>query len=177
MAKIIQLDEYRKSGVLCEPLGVVFPQPHRLTGAFWKDSPEGLVADPDSQWTEYTLASDDDGHLANAKFEPISHLSRDLDAGWVIVRHHFSEPHVDGYISACLDLEEEMGGRVTFRTDRGLFTIIHRAARKGCPDHLLIYAATIPHPMMGTAEWTKVLDADGNELPDSVTYPDEDANG
>jgi hypothetical protein len=177
-AKIIRLDDYRVSQIRCSQNGVVFPQIYRCTGSSWKLR-EGETLEnyttllpSDDEHIFYTLLGEDDGTFANPKFEPLTRLDPSIDEGWVMLRHHQNHAEFDGFIYACVDLDRgDSLSQIGFETDQGLFTLVHRPAKAGCKDCLLVYTTMVAHPNVGLDHWTKVIDSDSNELDRFTLYP------
>jgi hypothetical protein len=148
-----------------------------LTGVSWSESDNGDLVPGDIPYTEYTLSDEPTSHLANIKFEAITKLDPSIDKGWVIVRHHRTREHVDGYLNGQYDSEpdRERFGRMVWQTKAGIFSITNRPAIHSCRDHLLVYACDIPHPKFTWEHWEAVFSADGatyNAM-DAALYPPE----
>ncbi|GEP00595.1 hypothetical protein [Methylobacterium haplocladii] len=179
MAKIIELKQFRRGSVRCPAIGLVFPQLYRRRGVNWTYPP----GKDDSNFEElipgihpdinYTLTTEDDGTVANPEWDPIEHPSPEYETGWIIVRHHQSHAHVEGYLDGYGDMvATDRLGRMVFETSTGLFTVLQRDPLPGQPQPLIAYATKVPHPMVGEDHWYKVLGIDGVEHESSVLLPD-----
>ena len=169
-AKIIKLDRFR-SGVRCEPLGLFFPVVYRLTGFGFSEC--GNFADKRYPSIQYTLAEEPGVVIADPRYQAITRLDPVHDDGWVMVRHHRSREALSGYLDGLQDLEAVPHAQgVTYESNDGLFTIVQRDPVKGCPNHLLIYAATTDDDDYdGDCCWTKVVTSTGEVTDDEVLYP------
>lgn len=188
-AKIITLSNVRRSSIVCQETGVVFPQVYRLTGNVWefKDgrNPEGcMIKDWDEiqpseekAFPSYTLEHGREySKLSTPRWEPITHLDPIIDTGWLIVRYHASREAAEGYVDAMIDTNphdtsiERWG---TFQTEFGLFSILHRQAAKQTRDCLLVFTTKAPHPL-GPVDWFHVIGPDREVLDGDALYPDDD---
>jgi hypothetical protein len=82
--------------------------------------------------------------VVSPEFTVIQALNPQIDAGWVIVRHHSSNEVAEAYLDGISDLSlpyDELG---YFTTTEGIFTLLHRPATPGKPDHLLVYVTKVP---------------------------------
>ena len=175
-ATVINLNDYRKSNIRCQQIGLTFPQLYRRRGVSW-DVPEGQSLDNHTHLvpgtlpvTFYTFDNTYDETIASSEWDAIAEPDHVFDQGWIIVRHHMNEDRASGYLSGFADMEQDGRelNRVLFRTQSGLFTIIRRAPLKGKPNPLLMFAATVPDPRFGEMDWWKIIGVGGEELTDDV---------
>lgn len=146
MAKIIQL---RGAKVGRRFNGVTFPQIYRIVG-----HPDGLA---------YSLAENVTQGLTYATATPIHHLD-ESDTGWLIIRHHPTLDHADGYLDGLVDLDHFSADQVQFQTEEGVFTLLERPPREDTPDRLIIYCAGYE---------ALVIDEKGAEHDDSIAFPED----
>ena len=138
-AKIIELKNTRMSTIRCQESGIVFPQLYRVTGVFFKlkegtvqrascliDNPEDVVPSDEPAGPAYTLDPTNPQGFANPTWVPIRQLDRNLDDGWVIVRHHANNDCLEAYLDGLQDYEREWrtGDTWVFRSEFGIFTVI-----------------------------------------------------
>jgi len=186
-AEIIRLGATRASTVRCPKNGVIFPQVYRVTGYLWdvEDNTFGetscllsddakMAASDRKAGPSYTLSPEDARGFANAHWEPIHNLDRNVDTGWLIVRHHRNKDFLEGYQNGLQDTRRDWSNRDAsiFRTEYGLFTLEHREATPLCPDHLLGYITNLPEEIMGgVMDWAMVVDSFGAEHDIDVFLP------
>ena len=178
-AQIVKLPNAKRGTVRCPATGVTFPQLYRLTGLNFKfkdgkgPTEEGFFRkediEPDLECPadpSYTLDTEKVyAKLANPRWQPIEHLERGVDTGIVIVRHHKNWDSLQAYIDALCDTEAyDVPDRwLSFETDFGYFSVLHRKANEGGLDCALVYTTKVDDPRFGPMDWDKVIDADGQE--------------
>ena len=153
----IFLQNYR-TGVMCRLSGVEFPQLYRVTGyegvpAPYKNSYKlepGELAPVKYKLAEFRGSPYD---LLNATFTTIRTLDTEIDDGWIMLRHHTSEVHMEGYLDCLLDCHTGDFDRAEnfYKNPTGILSLKHRTASHGCPNHLVIYVAK----QMGDREVTE----------------------
>lgn len=191
-AKIIRLTNAKRGQIRCAENGVVFPQVFRLTGFNFRFK-EGI--DPKSTFIEsledieaalgspvrpsYTLDMEKTyARIANPRWEPIHQLDPAIDDGVVYIRHHRTADRLDAYIDGIMDLEshdEYADSRfLSFETDFGYFTVLHRRPNEGAANHVLVYSTKVVDPTdMGLMDWHRVIGPDGKDLDiDDLDPPD-----
>jgi hypothetical protein len=142
---VIHLDKFR-IGLRHWANGVLFPQLYRLTGYHYNAE---MDAQGQLRWVEgrgepaepqYVLSNTYNyAELIDPEVEPINVMTRGIDQGWLIVRHHRSYERALGYIDAIGDFDAAYCERVLWQTDDGVFTLLHRPAVEGRPDNLIVY--------------------------------------
>lgn len=177
------------SSVRCPENGVVFPTVYRVTGDEYdlKALESGEERRGRRAETRYSL-SDETGKkhpagLYRAVFTPIKWLDPKLDSGWLIIRHHPSASVAEGYVHAVFDLiDDEMPLTPTlYKSDTHIFTLLHRPARPGTPDHLMVYQTeyTRPHRLFGpnfTETWDHIVGPRNKIYPDDVLFNEQASN-
>lgn len=192
-AKIIKLSNYHRTNVHVPSTEIVFPQLYRLTGYCWKfreeakDTGSALIRDmselePNLELPlkpEYTLSREiERTGSALPQWTAIDRIHPNIDSGWVIIRHHETRAHLDGYMAAHADMKKGLFSNDigAYSFDFGYFTLLHRPAREGTPDHLLVYEADLGTGDLGLPEyWTKVINHEGIECPSDILMPDDEA--
>lgn len=190
-ANIIQLPNAKRSRIKCQETGVIFPQVYRLTGFGMKfkegkgPTKHGFIENDDDMEPDlaspilpsYTLDTERVyATLGHPKWEPISHLDPTIDEGYVYVRHHENLDAMEGYIDALYDTEtyDIEDNFLSFNTDFGCFTILHRKANREAVSHALVYRTKIADSIGGgTLDWSKVIGPGGEELDmDNLSPPE-----
>lgn len=186
-AKILKLKSVRRSEVVT-PAGIVFPQIYRVTGFSFKlregaevqggliKSRDDLEESTDPVAPSYTLDTDRTAiRIAKETLTPINHLDSSIDKGWLVIRHHKSREELHGYVGATIDTDNRKwdGERfMSFETDLGLFSILHRSPNEGTPDCLIIYISEA-ETAYGPGDHVQILDSHGNWQDEDVMYPAE----
>jgi len=135
--------------------------------------------EPDYEsWVEPTYTLDSAAtyaDLVKSIVSPIQKLEADIDTGWVIIRHHKNSAALEGYVDALYDTRTGIfeDRWMTFHTEFGLFSILHRSAIKGAADRVLIYTCKIQSPL-GPMDWNKIIGSSGQELSEDDLVSPED---
>lgn len=175
-SNVIQL-KIKPTGRYCEPLNLRFPAIFRLTGFYWEQNASGqMVANENEPVMLYTLSDnpDDTEKIAKPVFTLINHLDPSIDDGVLIIRRHFTESIAEGYVAGVID--RDMGQSCQppdiYRTETGVFTLLHRRPRVGAENHLIAFYASFTV----VDEWFGIVRSDGSWHPksESLLYPDED---
>jgi hypothetical protein len=145
-AKIIRLERFNV-GCRHHANGVRFPHLYRVKG-FEYDLVDGDLVPGTTVPVEtfYTLGDEGDFGVANASFTAIKTLIPPVDKGWIIVRHHGSEARADAYIDCVSDSRPtpyDYSGPMLWQTEDGIFTLMHRPAIPGRPEHLIAYVTKV----------------------------------
>lgn len=146
MAKIIRVDFPRFGKIWCKERDLRFPQVFRIT-AFERHmnaQRTELVAADRPVAPTYTLRIDPQWKVhANPTFTAIDAPDAQMDRGYIIVRHHESEAHAQGYQDAVCDFqhlapdEYEWWHPSTASVRNSSRWCIARSSRRGAPgDHL-----------------------------------------
>lgn len=156
MSTIVSLVDRRprRSSVLCEPLGVRFPQIFRVTcdPARVKD-PAARALAGNGSWVTYTLGTPLRQIVAPLRpactAEPIDRLVPGRDCASVVVRHHPSHPLATGYEDAMTDAGISETQLDIVVLDGEIYTILTSDVPPfGQEPYTITYAASLP----GSAE-------------------------
>ena len=141
IATIIRLEQFNV-GCRHHANGIRFPHVFRVMG-FEFDLMDGkFVPGTAPVETFYTLSAEGEFGVANPEIVPIKVLSPQSDKGWIIVRHHATEAAAHAYIDCvgdCRPIPYDYSGPMVWQTEEGIFTLMHRPALPGRPDHLIAY--------------------------------------
>jgi hypothetical protein len=146
-AKIIRL-ERPNFGCRHQANGVCFPRVYRVTGLYYdfRDG-EGLMSSDRPSEPLYSLSNDTDVGIANATITPICCLDPAIDEGWIIIRHHRTESHMEGYLDAMSEsprLVSELARQMVWRTSEGIFSLLCHPGVAGKRGHALAYVTKVP---------------------------------
>ncbi len=183
-AKIIQLKNVKRGLVRCPESGIVFPQLYRLTG-LWPESENSDIANDNGPGPykeplapSYTLDMETIyGDIVDPQWQPIHCLDPAIDSGWVIIRHHYTRESLYAYMDAMFDTETYVAPLdrwMTFETDLGFFSVLHRPATQNTPDHVIIWITKIMDPEDDTQiDWYKVTGPDNQDMDIDALDPPE----
>lgn len=147
-AGVVKLDAFRKdkTPVTIEPK-FYFPEIYRLEG-YTEIAPQkkrrGLVKLPRflRRLPAYTFSDTEAFGFVNPKWTQITKLDPKVDSGWVVVRHHHDDSHIEGFLDSQIDRyfdkQDVHATSQVMSTEYGIFSLTHRAKVPGSPDHLLI---------------------------------------
>lgn len=183
-AQIINLHQFR-STIRCRVNGVAFPQVYRISGVYFDTGENGaLVPGQKTALPCYSLSPDETGGLAATTVEAIRGFTPGVDDGWLFVRHHMDRVAIEGYLDAIMDFDREdnsRAARAIYRTEHGLFSLIHRPPAVGCQDNLVVYITKVPEVTpsgfgTGWRDHFQIVLPDGSISEDSelLVPPDEE---
>jgi hypothetical protein len=90
----------------------------------------------------YTFNDTEAFGFIKPKWSLITKLDPKVDNGWVVVRHHHDDSHVEGYLDSQIDRyfdqDDVYATSQVMSTEYGTFSLTHRAKVPGSPDHLLV---------------------------------------
>ncbi len=153
-----------QTGIICPDFGIRFPPLYRVQGVYWQDGPSGPEPSGVPAPVQYALDAEDDCGVACVQRALLRRLDPSVDDGWVIIRHHWSEESMEGYVDAFMDLADgPRSNDMSFILDCGFFTVLHRRPRRRGPNHLIVYEACEPTRTggRGCARWSRAITADG----------------
>ena len=91
----------------------------------------------------YTFNDAESFGFVKPTWTPIHKMDPKVDEGWVIVRYHYDDSHIEGYIDSQIDRyfdeEDVHAGSQVMSNEYGVFTLTHRLKARGAPDHLLVH--------------------------------------
>lgn len=163
---VVDIADWR-GGIVRSASGILFPLVYRIEGCVWRVDDGRLVATDERAPPVYAIDKGEDSGLANVRHTRIEVMDPAIDRGCITVRWHSSWESVDGWIGGLIDFHDPeyfIAAVALFKTPQGLFTIGHRAAVEGRPDHLIIYADT-------HNDWIKIVSPVG-ALDESVLLPE-----
>jgi hypothetical protein len=146
-AKIIRLERFN-AGCRHHANGVRFPHLYRVTGFEFDLAGDELVPGVTTPVEPfYTLSDQGNFGIANPTFVPLKALVPELDAGWMIVRHHGSHARAETYIDCVGDsrpIPYEDSMPMLWQREDGVFTLMRRPPTPGRLDHLIAYITKVP---------------------------------
>jgi hypothetical protein len=184
-AKIIKVEFPRFGKVRCKERDLRFPQLYRISAFEWDMNAEEteFIATDRPVPPSYTVRVDPNWTVhAHPTFTPIDAPDESLDRGYIIVRHHETEVHAQGYQDAICDYkhmapDEYESGIPIYRIGNEFFTVVHRPAVVRVLGPAIIYSTYVFHePLQQAVDWHKAVGVGGRELDIDDLFPEVPTN-
>lgn len=182
MGEVVQFPVHRarRGGVFCKPLGIYFPALLRQVVTTTAEDLEafGLESDPEVKpgtWINYALG-EADPTIGTSVLTEVNCINLDDQAESIVIRHHPTLEHAEGYLEACGDMfiadesGDDIDGSGIFETEDGIFTIAPIATKSSWPGPLVFYLAIVPAAnITGYDYWAHIV-APGGEVLDGKPF-------
>ena len=157
----------KNSDVTCPINGVHFPILYRVSSYANTEDAQGRLVPATRKLIGYALDGDANWNIGvQPQFTPVKYPDLTIDIGWVVIRHHRTIEHAEGYRDALFDGDRSIDflDCTPPRIYGEYFTVAHRPAIFGRFEPAVIYITRVLDPRVGWMDWEFVVGARGVRL-------------